>query len=100
MVNPLQIPQIKDIEKAIEIYYSRLDLSNADIKELFGDIGRMKIGSLKKIADGERRRQNGFSWSANRVPTVYAFAAWNLDIKDLEQRAAAMQKFKRRGISR
>lgn len=94
MINTARIPQLTSVEKAVEIYYSKLDLSTDDIKALFGNIGRSKIQGLKKIADDERRRQNGQTWSATRVPTVYAFAAWRLDITDLEKRLKYLKKLK------
>ena len=34
----VRIPQITSIETALQLYYNRIELSGADIKELFGDI--------------------------------------------------------------
>ena len=35
MAYTMRIPQIKDVENALRIYYDRLELSNKDIRELF-----------------------------------------------------------------
>lgn len=88
----VRIPQVRDIEKAVELYYTRLDLSNADIKALFGAMGSQKVAELKKLAEDVRREKNAARWSPLRVPTSCAFEAWGLDIEDLEKRLARMRR--------
>ena len=96
----VRIPQLVDIEKAVELYYTRLDLSNDDIKSLFGNMGSAKVAQLKKLAEEERRRQNAARWSPLRVPTGCAFDAWGLNIEDLERRLAALHKIEKRRIQK
>ena len=93
-MSAVRIPQLQDIAYAVELYYSRLDLSNDDIKQLFGEMGSAKVAQLKRIADDKRREMGMAVWSATRVPTVCAFEAWRLDIADLEKRLRAIEKNK------
>ena len=45
MADTMRIPQIKNVENALRIYYDRLELSNKDIKELrLGDAEECKAG--------------------------------------------------------
>lgn len=95
-MSAVRIPQLQDIAYAVELYYSRLDLSNADIIRLFGKMGSAKVTQLKRIADDKRREMDMAVWSATRVPTVCAFAAWGFDIADLEKRLRALEKLQKR----
>lgn len=91
------IPQLSDIALAVELYYSRIDLSNSDIKRLFGGVSANKISSLKKLADAQRREKGMASWDPRRVNTMCAFEAWGLDIEDLERRLKALRRFEKKG---
>lgn len=95
-MNAVRIPQLQDIAYAVELYYSRLDLSNADIVRLFGKMGSAKVAQLKRLADDKRREMDMAVWSATRVPTVCAFEAWGLDIADLEKRLRALERLQKR----
>ena len=92
----VRIPQLTDVRKAVELYYSRLDLSNADIKELFGNIGHDTIAKLKALAEKQRMEDGVSKWSATRVNTMCAYKAWGLDIEDLEKRVKALDRMSRR----
>ncbi len=91
----VRIPQITDIETAIKLYYKRIELSNADIRELFGDLGPATVSKLKKKAREVMNRENTPEWSARNVNTEAAFKAWGLDISDLERRYKKLSSMKR-----
>lgn len=82
---------IKDIENAIRIYYSRIELFNPDIKELFG-CSDSKACSLKKAAKEYAAQIGAPSINASGVYTKTAYEAWGLDIDDLETRYKKLQK--------
>ena len=87
----MNIPQIKDIRKAYEIYTTRVSLSRTDIEELFG-VGRTYAGRLKRIAK-EREIAKGLpEFSSTTVRTEEAFEAWGLDIKRIRRRARELEK--------
>ena len=54
----IRIPQITDIETAIQLYYERLELSNADIELLFGNHSSTTIAGLKAMARDKMRENN------------------------------------------
>lgn len=92
-----RIPQLSDIALAVELYYSRIDLSNNDIKRLFGGVSGNKVSALKKLADARRREAGMASWDPRRVNTMCAFEAWGLEIEDLERRLKALRRFEKKG---
>ena len=94
MVN-VRTPQIADLETAIRIYYGKLELQNDDVKELFPAVkGRATITKLKRKARDYMIEHDILSYNAQAVNTEAAYAAWGLDIKDLENRYNKLQKFK------
>ena len=52
----VRVPQVRDIETALRLYYERLELSNKDIKELFetstGTVYRLK-GSFTRLTEAD-----------------------------------------------
>lgn len=88
----VRIPQITDIGKAIELYYARIELSNEDIKALFGAISTGRILRLKNLAKERMLEEDVPYWNALHVNTKTAYEAWGLDIKDLEIRYAKLRK--------
>lgn len=92
----VRIPQLLDVRKAVEMYYSRLDLSNSDICALFGKISPSTVYKLKLLAEEQRKEDGVACWSANRVNTMCAYKAWGIDIEDLERRVKALDRIARK----
>lgn len=88
----VRIPPITSLRKAIELYYSRTELGNSDIEELFGKHSSSTIARLKSKARQKMIEQGTPVWNANRVNTTVAFEAWGLDVKDLEHRYKKLQE--------
>ena len=73
-------------ETALQIYYTRIELSNTDIRSLFGgNISNTTITRLKNIAKEEMVKENIYTWQPQNVNTHIAFKAWGLNIKQMEQ---------------
>lgn len=89
----VRIPQLTSIETAIKIYYSYIELSNANIKELFGNIAPATISKLKAKARQKMIENETPVWNANYVNTEIAFKAWGLDIVDLERRYHKLKEY-------
>ena len=87
--------QVKDIETAVILYYSRIELNNSDIKKLFG-CGDNTALKLKKIAKEKAIKENYQRIDARLVPTKAAYEAWGLNIEDLEKRLEKLKKYKER----
>ena len=90
----VRIPQITDIETAIQLYYERLELSNADIELLFGNHSSTTIAWLKAMARDKMHENNVPCWNAQRVNTEAAYSAWGLSIDDLEYRYKKLKQLK------
>lgn len=88
----VRVPQIVDISTAIRLYYTRIELSNSDIRELFGSIGSSRIVQLKNLAKKRMIERNRPYYNAMYVNTEDAFEAWGLDIGELERRYAKLRK--------
>ena len=82
----VRVPQITSLETAIRLYYQRIELSNSDIRELFGKLAPATIKSLKNKALAIMTERNTPVWNAQRVNAEIAYEAWGLNIADLERR--------------
>ena len=95
MADTMRIPQIKDVENALRIYYDRLELSNKDIKELFPDVkSNATITRLKHIARDLMVKESILSLNPMYVNTRAAFRAWGIDPEDLEARLTKLRRMK------
>lgn len=93
----VHIPQIADLATAIRIYYSRLELNNTDIKELFPTACPGTILKLKRKAQ-ELMTENGvLTYGTYSVNTKTAYVAWGLDITDIEKRYEKLKKLEMAG---
>lgn len=91
----VRIPPIADLETAIRLYYSKIELYTDDVKELFPSVkGKSTIAKLKRKAR-EKMVENGkLSYNANAVNTETAYEAWGLNIKDITSRYEMLKRFK------
>lgn len=85
-ISRVRIPQITSLETAIRLYYERIELSGADIQELFGRLAHATVTRLKNLARAKMAENDRPIWNARNVNTEDAYAAWGLDISDLEAR--------------
>ncbi len=92
----VNIPPIGSLRTAIELYHRPQDfLFNADIHNLFPGIGTARVQQLKRLAKAITIERKGVQLNSRTVNTKDAFAAWGLDIEDLEKRYS---KLKRLGV--
>ena len=49
MADTMRIPQIKDVENALRIYYDRMELSNKDIKAWGIDPEDLRIAKIRRM---------------------------------------------------
>ena len=82
----VRIPQITDMRAAIQLYYERIELNNADIATLFGKHSSSTVAKLKDLARDYMVQHFVQAWNPLCVNTKAAYAAWGLDIDDLENR--------------
>ncbi len=92
----VRIPQVACIDHAIELYYSKIELTGKDISELFGGIPASRIAKLKSKAREVSAKNDRMMWDNRNVNTEDAYEAWGLDIKDLERRAKKLAEIRKR----
>lgn len=91
----VRIPPIASLETAIRLYYSKVELSTEDVKELFPSVkGKDTISRLKRKAREVMIEDGKLSYNALAVNTEAAFKAWGIDIDDIVKRYETLKKFK------
>lgn len=88
----LNIPQIASVEIAVNMYYEKPWLFNADIHELFPGIGASTVQKLKNLAREKAIEMGMMQYNSRSVLTECAFIAWGLDIGDLEKRLSKLRR--------
>lgn len=88
----VRIPPITKLKIAIEVYWNYPELSNDELKILFGKRSPNTYSKLKKVAWDKMREMGSFVNNPTRVPTHCAYLAWGLDIDDLEKRYNRLKK--------
>ena len=74
-----------NIETAVRLYYEKPEITNADIKELFGT-GETQTIKIKRAVKEEMAKQGVKSWLPHSINTRIAYKAWGIDIDDYEKR--------------
>lgn len=89
----VRVPQVRDIETALRLYYERLELSNKDIKELF-ETSAGTVYRLKALAKEEMDAMGIPCWNATHVNTEAAYKAWGLDVQKMERNYKRLQSLR------
>lgn len=85
--------RIKDIDTALRIYYMYPELTNADIKILFGgNISNFAVNTYKKYARQQEIEDGVKTIGFYTVNTECAYKAWGIDVESLEKRRAKLKK--------
>ena len=85
-----------DLELLIETYYKNVELSSEIISKLFDTECTSTIAKLKKVARRQMAEDHIIPWNAVDVNTECAYKAWGIHIKDIEERHAKLQRFRRK----
>lgn len=86
---------MRNIEAAVEMYYSLPEIGTPEIMKLYG-CGRNVALRLKKEAKEEEKKQGKLTFSPYNVNTRCAFQAWNINIDELEKNVLKLYKLKKR----
>ncbi len=91
----VRTPQLVSLETALEVYYSRPELSNADIKQLFGEkLSSATVSRLKAKVREQMVAENIPVWNSRCINTETAFKVWGLDVTNLENRLKKLRELK------
>lgn len=90
----VKVRRIADIDTTLRIYYENVEIGNKEIRELYGEqTSSSTLSRLKKVAKDEMlKRGILLQFTPYCVDTVSAFAAWGIDIADLEKRRQKLIK--------
>lgn len=89
----INVPQTRDLETALTLFYSRTELSTADILEIFG-CSVSTAGKLKRRAKEEMELTETQAWNPHFVNTRCAFRSWGLDVPEMEGKLKKIQKLR------
>lgn len=85
-----------DIASAVELYYTKPEIGNSEIRQLFGASPSTAV-RYKKMVQQEMAAKNERSWMPHHVNTATAFEVWGIDIHDYEKR---LKKIKELGLDK
>lgn len=87
----VNVPAVADLEVALRLYYTRNELSTADICTIFRCSGKTAY-RLKCRGREQMERDNVPTWNQNCVNTEAAFRAWGLDITKIEHSLKTLRR--------
>ena len=88
----INIPQITDIDTAINIYYRYPEISAKEITQLFRRHSKSTINRLKKLAQKQMTEDDIYTYGMYKINTECAYKSWGIDVEDLEKRRIKLQK--------
>lgn len=89
----VNVPQVRDLEAAVELYYSKNELAPADIRRMFGCCN--KTARLLRLRGREQMEIDQVpTWNPNYVNTEAAFVSWGLDIEKLKKGLSTLRRMK------
>lgn len=91
----VRVPQVADVDTAIRLYYSKIEIGNADIRQLFGNLGQARISKLKQLVISEMRERDTVRYNALCVNTEVAYDVWGINIDRL---TAGRKKLQQLGL--
>lgn len=96
----VRVPQVADVDTAIRLYYSKTEIGNADIRQLFGNLGQARISKLKQLVISKMRERDTVRYNALCVNTEVAYDVWGINIDRLTAGRKKLQQLGLGGESR
>ena len=91
----IALVRISDVSSVVKMYYSKTELSNSDIREIF-NCGSTAASRLKKQALEYQVQKEVQTFNAKCVDTECAFQAWGIDIEKLERMAKKLSQLNKK----
>ena len=89
--------KLPDAEKALKLYYTKSEIDNADIRELF-DCNISTATRLKNQVRVEMAKTGVKTWLPKNVDVQTAYKVWHIDVDNLEKRLVKLTKLKSAGV--
>ncbi len=87
----VQVPQVRDLETAIRLFYEKNELAPKDVKEIFGCSAPMAAKLIRRGQE-EMELSGAPYWNLRNVNSECAFRSWGLDIGRMERALARLRK--------
>lgn len=89
--------KLPDPEKALKLYYTKTEIDNADIRELF-DCNISTATRLKNQVRVEMAKTGVKTWLPKNIDVQTAYKVWHIDVDNLEKRFVKLTKLKSAGV--
>ena len=89
----VRVPQVKDLEAAIRMFYEKSAFGTKDIMEMFG-VSVSTADRLKKLARMQEEEEGIQCRNTRFVNPDAAFRAWSLDIGRMEASLKRLRELK------
>lgn len=89
--------KLPDPEKALKLYYTKTEIDNADIRELF-DCNISTATRLKNQVRVEMAKTGVKTWLPKNVDVQTAYKVWHIDVDNLEKKLVKLTKLKSAGV--
>ena len=82
-----------DLKTALEMYYTKPEISNEDIRLLF-DVGKSTAIKMKREVKQKMAEKGVRCFLPNHINTRLAFEVWGIDVKLYEENLKQLQRLK------
>ena len=89
--------KLPDPEKALELYYTKTEINNAEIRELFS-CNSTTATRLKRSVQDEMAKTGVRTWLPGNIDVKTAFEVWCIDVEQCEKRLLKLQKLRSMGV--
>ena len=91
----VRIPPVKDIKQAIVLYYTKHEIDNKDIRELFGlNFSSAKLSRMRALVREQMKKEDIPYFNSYAVNTDVAYRVWGFPIEELEVKYNKLRKMK------
>lgn len=87
----VNVPAVANLEIALQLYYTRNELSTADIRVIFS-CSSTTASRLKKRGREQMELDKVPTWNPNCVNTEAAFRSWGLDIAKIKRNLETLRR--------
>ena len=91
--------KLPDPEKTLELYYTKTEINNAEIRELFSCNSTTATRLKKSVQAAMAAKDKPVrTWLPGNIDVKTAFEVWCIDIEQCEKRLVKLQKLRSMGV--
>ena len=91
--------KLPDPEKALELYYTKTEINNAEIRELFSCNSTTATRLKKSVQAAMAAKDKPVrTWLPGNIDVKTAFEVWCIDVDDMEKHLLKLQKLRNAGV--